>query len=72
MCDKNIHFFHLQKKTTIYIFMYNSYQNRALFSSKFMLVFDSIGENTEFEQLLRGLLHQAKDYLLPDLDIANV
>ena len=37
-----------------------------------MLVFDSIGENGVFEQLLRGLLHQAKDYLLPDLDIANV
>jgi len=40
------------------------------FSDEF--VQNSIGENGEFEQLLRGLLHQAKDYLLPDLDIANV
>jgi len=33
---------------------------------------DHFGENGEFEQLLGGLLHQAKDYLLPDLDLANV
>ena len=32
----------------------------------------SIRENGEFEQLLGGLLHRAKDYLLPDLDLANV
>ena len=33
---------------------------------------DDFGDNGKFEQLLGGLLHQAKDYLLPDLDPTNV